>query len=113
MAEFASHHLWLRLPDEKGVTKLSSLTRFSKKTGKPHPDLKPPKVDPSVMYLWRWFLDLDESRDENKPIPNTELQAWMQINHRTLTRWQVEALRAIDHIWRFTHAKGTRWIPQA
>jgi hypothetical protein len=91
--------LELRFPDKNGATKLETLTRFSKKTGKRHPDLEPPKVEAAFSYLFNIFRELDECRSETRPVSFVEIDAWQRVNDRKLSRFEVRFIKQIDRAW--------------
>lgn len=86
----------VHLPDDKGTTKFELATRFSKATGKKHPDTVAPKVDKESMYLWALYREATEGRQDVRTLPYAELDAWLRVTGRSLTRFELNALRAID-----------------
>lgn len=89
--------------DKQGNTKYDTLTKFSQRTGKTHPDLISPEISDEVMYIWTWFQELNCQRTSNgfglNPITFLEIQAWANMTHKSPTAWEISALRAIDMTW--------------
>jgi hypothetical protein len=56
-----------------------------------------------MYHLWSAFGELSESRTENHPIKNTEIEAWLNIHcvYDTWTRKDYyKVIRALDRVWR-------------
>lgn len=107
--EFASHHMKLHTPDERGATKFQLLSRFSENTGKWHPDLVAPDIDPSLVYLWNWFAELCGGRSwagsGPGPLSYLEIEAWARLTKRAITSFEVQCIKALDKIY-LTHHLG-------
>lgn len=93
----------MHLADKQGNTKYELLTRFSKKTGKQHPDLDFPEVNDMAMYLWDWYMELNSQRTSNgfgqNPITFLDIQAWANLTKRFPLAWEVKAIRTMDTMW--------------
>ena len=100
----------MHLTDKQGNTKYDLLTKFSKKTGKTHPDLAFPELDDMAMYLWEWFMELNSQRTSNgfglNPITFLDIQAWANLTNRFPLAWEVKAIRFMDTIWITEYAKN-------
>jgi len=104
----------VHLPDDKGATKYELAQRFSKSTGKKHPDTIAPEVDKEAEYLWGLYREATESRADIKSLAWTELDSWLRVTQRTLTRFELNALRAIDRAFclEYIEVKNGRSKPQ-
>jgi hypothetical protein len=109
LAAYAAHWQRMRLPNEHGISRLTTLQRFAEATGKRHPDLDGPSVDPAAMYLYRWWLELHSARGGNgfgpEPISYTELDAWARLTRRSPTAEEVTALRTMDDAYLSMYAE--------
>lgn len=64
-----------------------------KQTGRKPKELEevvPPPKD--FKYLWDWLCDLPY------PLSYTELEAWMRLTGRSLSRWQIQILAELDKV---------------
>lgn len=99
----------MHFPDNQGNTKFDLLSKFSKKTGKQHPDLKPPVINNEILYIWDWFIELNSQRTSNgygaNPIQYIDIQAWSTLTKKNITAWEVKAIRYMDNIWLSETAK--------
>lgn len=72
--------------------------------------LEPLPLPPMFAHLWLYFLELSRCRSYNGPTPNpishADLEAWLRLTGRRLSRYELEILRAIDGTWLF-------WKPEA
>lgn len=104
----------VHLPGENGATKFDLAQRFSKATGRQHPDCVAPKLDAECAYLWGIYREATESRAEIRSLEWTELDAWLRVTGRTLTRFELNALRAIDRAFcmKYIEEKNGRSNPQ-
>jgi hypothetical protein len=90
----------MHMPDEQGATRHQQLTRFQQATGKAHPDLTPPDVPAEAGHVWRWFMDLNNGRQAGDlPLTWEAVDAWARLTGRSLTAWEVDALRRMDTAW--------------
>jgi hypothetical protein len=100
----------MHLADKQGNTKYDLLSKFSKKTGKTHPDLVFPDLDEMAMYLWEWFQELNSQRTSNgfgqNPITFLDIQAWANLTKRFPLAWEVKAIRTMDSMWLSEIAKN-------
>jgi len=55
-----------------------------------------------LVYLWDWFLQLDNARGGSgfgiNPISYSEIQAWAQLLGIRPEPWEVEALKRVDAV---------------
>lgn len=99
----------MRLPDEHGVARFERLRLFEERTGKRHADLDGPPCDGSLLYLYRWWRELDDARSAGMngpdPISYTELNAWAVLTHRSPSVDEVQTMRRIDSAYLLMYAK--------
>lgn len=93
----------MHLVDNQGNTKYDTLTKFSQRTGKQHPDLIQPYINEDVLYIWHWFMELNQQRTSNgfgqNPIQFIDIKAWSDLTNRHIKSWEVMAIRMLDSIW--------------
>lgn len=71
--------------------------------------LEGPAVPWEVAYLWRWFLELERSREvvvigdtvQLKPHTPSEIEAWARMSDRRLLPHEFDALVQLDVAMRF------------
>lgn len=62
-----------------------------------------PVESPDLLYdLWRWFLDLNASRQAGMggvgPITYLELQAYSAVQGIRMEGWEIAAIRSLDRV---------------
>lgn len=71
-------------------------------TRKPQPDLHGPEIPADLVYLWRWFLDLNGARQGSgfgpSPISWGELNAYFRLHDIDPAAWELKLLRRLDHL---------------
>lgn len=64
---------------------------------------EPPALPAELEYLWRWFLQLHQSRGNNgmghSPITYQDMHAWSHITGNRLQAFEVDAIRRLDHVY--------------
>lgn len=104
----------VHLPNEKGATKFELASRFAKATGKKHPDCTPPEVEKDAAYLWGLYREMSEGRKGHDTVEWKEIDAWLNVTKRKLSRFELNALRAIDRAFcmKYIEEKNGRSNPQ-
>ena len=78
------------------------LKQVERQTGRTLPELHVAKPE-AVMYLWKWFLELNHTRVGYNAIPYTELYHFMEVRNLSLSQWEIDALLALDALWLRTY----------
>lgn len=67
---------------------------------KPQSELDGPPIPPAALYLWRWFCELERTRQLGEhgvqAMTYTEIAAWARLTERTPYPHEVDALLALD-----------------
>jgi len=82
-----------------GATKREHLQAAQRALGRALPELQGDPLPDAVVYLWRWFIDLNNARTAHSPISFSELQAWAQLKRLQLDPLEVEAIKALDGVY--------------
>ena len=86
------------MPQGDGATLRTHLQRLAANTGQRDPQLSN-TCPPHTEYLWAIFNSLGRASSQGfEGISQAEIAAW-QSNHRArLTSWELETLKALDHV---------------
>ncbi len=92
---------------EDGKTYREHLAAAARRSKEHKRRLDGPALPAAGMYLWEWFLELDERRDfvfvdrvkKPKMIPFSEIGWWAHLTGRSLTSFEVSALLKMDRTW--------------
>ena len=73
---------------------------MAERAGRKCPELIQPEVNKYSWYLWKWFCELSQGRQNNGmtqvPISWTDLKAWADMMNRSPNEWEVSTIRAIE-----------------
>lgn len=82
--------------DENGETRRERNTRFNH----PTPNVR---VPPEGRYLWDWFLELNQTRQEGKAGPqrltHSEIKAWAELRRVVIRPEEVAVLMEMDNVF--------------
>ncbi|MGA0608827.1 phage tail assembly chaperone [Caldimonas sp. KR1-144] len=85
------------------------LQQLERSTGRRHPDLDGPGIDPGLAYLTEWWRELDEARAEGfnglQPLSYAEIEAWARLTGRSPSVDEVTTLQRIDRAYRRMYAE--------
>lgn len=70
---------------------------MAEKAGRKCPELIQPEIPKNVRYLWRWFCELYQGKqNNNKLLSWIEIKAWSDLLGRNPNEWEVSTIRAMD-----------------
>lgn len=67
--------------------------------GRPLPELDIEPLPDELYYLWVWFVDLSNARQDNQAISYLEINAWASLMHIQLDLFEVRAIKALDTVF--------------
>ena len=79
--------------------------------------IKPEQLDydelpENVVYVWRWFCELNQYRGSNgfgaNPITPTDIKDWCWLNEIKLEQWEIKAIKMIDNCFLNSQAKDAK-----
>jgi hypothetical protein len=82
-----------------------------RRTGKRAWELDECKIPKEALHIWRWFLELDATRQNGmdiNPISYSEIAAWSKLTGNRPRRHEVEVLRQIDGLYLAEHAERAK-----
>lgn len=104
LTDYARHGFELSKADKQGHSQRDHLTAVWKKTGRRPPELIPPPVNRSALYLMEWFSEISAGRSWGDagphPIGPREFLAFSQLNGLRMKHWERRAIMQIDAAWR-------------
>lgn len=91
----------MQKPIQGGGTVRDGLLTYKRMTGKDHPEAVAPTKPPiSIMYLYRWFMDMARGRPISGgvllTIPPSEIFAWTQLKRIILSDWELACIQDLD-----------------
>lgn len=103
LGDFVEHELWLSDRQPDGATREANLESAWRQTGRMPPELAPVECPHEVLYLWGYFLSLNERRSSNgyavNPISNAEVRAWQQRTGVELDLFEQAVLDRFEQLY--------------
>ena len=96
---FAECYFDLDIIRPDGSSKRDNLKIVAKVTNTVPNELRDlPELPESAAHVWEWFLDINETRSAktHMPFSYSEILAWQELKKEKLSRWEVDALKALD-----------------
>jgi len=99
LVEFAKKEFKLSSKDKNGDSLRDTLEKVKLYEGIIHEDLIPIEVHPTVMYLWSYFLQLNNSRQSGMSVnalSYSEIDAWQRLTNTTISPFELSVIKALD-----------------
>jgi hypothetical protein len=98
--EYAENELNLSKVQDDGATLRQHLESIEAQTGVTPDQLIPVEVEECVLYIWRWFLEMNARRTSNgfgsNPISEEALASWCKRRNIQLAEFEYQALDALE-----------------
>lgn len=103
MIAFAGHEFRLSRRGKDGKSLRETLETVARMRGVRPAELdNPAELSPLVSHVWRWFLDLNQTRQAgmvDSPLAWSEVESFARQMGLAMQRWEIRALRALDRLW--------------
>jgi len=76
------------------------LEQFKESSGREPDGLIPPDVPYGFMYIWDWFTELNNGRQNSgfgpMPISYLEIHSWSELTKSYINPWEIEVIKEMD-----------------
>jgi hypothetical protein len=112
LTAFARHEFRLSAAQPDGLPLRVHLEAAWKRTRRRPKELDGPRLRPSLLYLWEWYVALDRQRGSSgfgaAPLGYPAIEAWARLVGARPTPWELECLTALDLEFLASRAEAQR-----
>lgn len=102
LLEFAKKEFELSAKQKDGSTLREHLESIKAQTGFSPPELENVNVSPTVMYLWTYFLQLNNARQNGmsvNPLSYSEIDSWQRLTATEISPFELSIIKALDNVF--------------